>query len=181
MDLINRFNKRFFFTADDQGGGGGTPPTPTKPEKTYNQDELNGIIGERLARERSKIYKMLGVEDESGIKDLGEKLAELTTENTTLKTENEAFKNSLIVEEKKAKLIQAGIDEDFVDIAIQKWDDSKPIEDFVKENPKITTAYFTGDFQGTGGSLDGKSTPNEVDVSKLTTEEFMKLSKEGKI
>lgn len=176
MDNLEKLLNHFHFNTDE-GGGGGTPQP-----KTYNQDEVNGIVGDRLAKERAKIYKALGIEDESGIKDISSKLTLLTTENATLKGQVEAYTKEKTQAELKSKLIGAGIDEDFIDVAIAKWDGKQDLAEFTKANPKLTKEFFMNaeQFKGTGGSLEGKGAVT-IDESKLSTEEFMKLKKEGKI
>lgn len=168
---------RKLYMADD-GNAGGTPPVI--PPKTYNQDELNGIVGDRLAKERTKIYKTLGIEDESGIKDISTRLKKLADENATLLKENDEFKKSHAKAEKSQKLIDAGIDKDFIDIAIEKWDGKSDLETFKKDNPKLTSDFFKN-FRGTGGTLNPAANGREYDQSKLSTEEYFELKKKGKI
>jgi hypothetical protein len=180
MDKFQELLNRIFFEGEGGGGGAGTPP------KLYNTDELNGIIGSRLAQERTKIYKLLGVEDEDGLKNVATQLKSYTEENAKLKAENEKYVSEKTLTEKKAKLTEAGIDPDFMDVAINKWDGKQDLAKFVEANPKLTAKYFENggkgeDFKGTGGSMGEKGGAGKVDLSKLTTEEFMKLAKDGKI
>lgn len=172
--MENYIKYRTFYD-EDNGGGGGTPPTI----KTYNQDEVNGIIGSRLAQERAKIYKLLNVEDEGALKDIASQLKAKTDENATLKAEVENFKALQAKVEKTKQLTDAGIDADFVDVAIAKWDGKQDLAKFVEENPKLSKAYF--ETKGTGHTLDGKFMGGNVDLSKLSTEEFMEyMRKESK-
>lgn len=176
MDKYLHLLTPFFDSGDGGEGGGATPPA----QRTYNHDELNGIIGDRLAKERTKIYKLLGVDDEDGLKTMATQLKTLTEENEQLKTQNEQYINEKTLTEKKNQLTEAGIDPDFMDVAIAKWDGKQELTKFVEENPKLTKAYFEsqgGDFKGTGTSLDikGGKTP---DITKMTTAEFMEYSRQ---
>jgi len=171
------FNIPKFYSQDSENGGG----TPAPQEKLYNQDELNGIIGSRLAQERAKIYKMLGVESDADLNDIQTKLETLESENATLKAENDSFHAEQIKAEKVNKLKEAGVDPDFIDVALVKWDGEQELAEFVKENHKLTVEYFESKGATTGASLDGKGGGQEIDLNELSTDEFMKLRKEGKI
>lgn len=171
MDLFNRFlHNPFLFDSGDGGGGGDNPPAV----KTYNQDELNGIVGSRIAEERQKIYDLVGVKNNQELTERFGALTTLEQENATLKEQVGTYEQKFARVEKEGKLVNAGIDPDFIDLALTRWDGEQDLEEFVKENPKLTVQYFEqGNFQGTGGSLDEKGGKKEVDFSKMTTEEFM--------
>jgi len=162
---------------DDGKGGGNEQPK----QRVYNQDELNGIIGDRLAKERAKIYSKFGVSTEEELLDVSKKLKTFEEENATLRTENENFKTLQAKAEKTSKLKEAGIDPDFIDIAASKWDGEQDLSKFVEENPKLTAAYFAGkqnEFKGTGNTLSQQGGKNEIDESQMTTEEFMEYHKQ---
>jgi len=158
----------------DEGSGGEGAPAPKV--KTYNLDEVNGIVGERLARERTGIYSKVGVKDEKELIDIFGKAKTLEEENATLKAENEEFKASQAKAEKFDKLKQAGIDPDFIEIAADKWDGEEDLEKFTAEHPKFRADYFDK-FKGTGGTLGNKGGGSVVDESQMTTAEFMEYKK----
>jgi len=168
--------RRILRDADDDNNGGGEAPK----NKTYNQDELNGIIGDRLAKEKAKIYAKFGVTSETELLDISSKIKTYEEENATLKTENENFKTSQAKAEKTNKLKEAGIDPDFIDVAASKWDGKQDLTKFVEDNPKLTSAYFTQKqdvFKGTGATLGNKGGGNAPDESQMTTAEFMEYQK----
>lgn len=182
MDFLRFFIKPIMlFNQDDGQGGGGGEPVKKEEPRTFNQDEVNGIVGERVARERTRIYTILGVKDEEELKEVATKVTTLETENATLTEKVTKFETEQKTAEKRNQLTEAGIDSDFVDIALLKWNPAEQkIEDFVKENPKLTKTYFEDkDFKGTGGSLDGQGGSGKVDETKMTTEEFMEYHRKN--
>ncbi len=159
------------------GGGGGNPPIPPAV-KTFNQDELNGIVGSRIAEERKRIYALAGVENEADLQKRLESVTTLEKENATLKTQVQDFEAKVLVEEQTKKLIEAGIEPTLVDVALIKWDGEQDLETFISENEKLTKAFFeSANFQGTGGSLGGKG-GTKVDTSKMTDAEYIAYRRE---
>lgn len=178
-DLLNNI---FLYEGDDggSGGGGNNPnPNPAPIVKTYNQDELNGIVGSRIAEERKKIYDLVGVANNEELTKRFEALTKLEQENATLKEHNASFEQKFARVEKEGKLLNAGIDPDFLDFALTKWDGEQDLAEFTKENPKLTKEYHEGNqFQGTGGSLDEQGGATLKKLEDMTEEEYIQYRNE---
>lgn len=175
MDLFKLLTVGTFYNADNgEGEGGGGNPNP----KLYTQDQLNGIVGSRLAEERSKIYKQFGVADDEELKTLFDNAKIFEKENTTLKEQHALYEAEKTKAVRSKTLLEKGIEPDLIDIALEKWDgDEAKMDEFLKANPKLTTAYYENkQFQGTGRTLGekGGKLPNYND---MTMEEIMALDK----
>lgn len=184
MDILNLFNTVFLYSADPNGGGDPDPnpdpnPNPAQDPKLYNQDQLNGIVGSRIAEERKKIYSEFGVTDGQELKSIFETAKIAEKENATLKEQIAQFEAKETREVNQNKLLEAGIEPDLIDIALDKWDgNDESLEKFLEENPKLTKAYFEGKFfTGTGPSLQQRG-GGQKPLHEMTTEEFMEHFKQ---
>lgn len=189
MEFLNLFNTVFLYSADPASGGGdpdpkpaddpnpAPDPVPTPPAtdpKLYNQDQLNGIVGSRIAEERQKIYSQFGVEGNQELQSIFDNAKILEKENATLKAQIAEFEATQLKEANQQKLLKAGIEPDLVDIALAKWDgNEETLEAFLEENPKLTTAYFEGKFfMGTGASLEQRG-GRQKPLDQMDMDEFM--------
>jgi len=155
----------------------GAPATPaTATVKTFSQEEVDGIVTKRLVRERTSIFKTLGIDDEAKIPDLIGKVKDYDT----IKPEYERMKG----ESEKAKyagvLKTAGIDDAFVEFALGKVEKGKDLEAykvnaeaFAKSNPKMLREKF----QTIDASPSLGGTSNVPDFSKMTDAQIIEWTR----
>lgn len=154
-------------------GDGGETPQQT-PDKTFTQKELDSIIANRLAEEKAKhnkkteeMLKKLGVQDETKLDEIVVKIKDYESYKTKAE--------QLEAEKKKSTLMDGlrkmNIDDDFLDYALSKVDVDKfeeSAQELIKNNPKILKSNFQP--FNPQLPLNGKG---EVDISKLSTEEYL--------
>lgn len=151
-------------------------PNPA-PEKTFNQRELDDIVVSRVAKERSKILKKLGVEDESKIDELLAKITksdEISTEYAKLKHEKE-------VADLHNELRKLNVDDEFLDYVASKVTGTGPefitnAKAFLDKNPKMLKENYSQ--VNSSLNLNGQSTP---DLNKMTTEQYLEWRKTHKL
>lgn len=158
---------------EDKGGGnpsGDNPQSGDQPQgdKTFTQDELNRIVGERLAKERGKF---------EGFDDFKHKADEFDKLQQEQLSEVEKLKGQLEAEQKKTESLNQKLQEQTVSIAIrdaaqaegfkypsaivrlidsgslQFEDDGSPKSDSVKQALKQVSDEFP-DLKGTKSSGD---------------------------
>lgn len=159
----------------------GTPnpaPAPNpSPEKTFNQRELDDIVVSRVAKERSKIFKKLEVEDESKIDEIlvkVKKYDEVQTEYAKLKQEKEvtALHN---------ELRKLNVDDAFLDYVAGKVTGTGPefiinAKAFLEKNPKLLKENFNN--MNSGLDLNGAGAP---DFEHMTTAQYLEWRKTHKL
>ena len=156
-------------------GDGGNPPVQEPPiVKTFVQQEVDEFVESRLAKERKKyaiekaeLFKKLGVQDETKLDEIVVKIKDYDSYKTKAE--------QLEAEKKKAALMDGlrkmNIDDDFLDYALSKVDMDKfeeSAQELIKNNPKILKSNFQP--FNPQLPLNGKG---EVDISKLSTEEYL--------
>lgn len=145
-------------------------PTSQAVDKKFTQEEIDNIVVNRLAKERNKIFKKLGVEDESKLEEVLEK----SKNYEAVKNENEKYKAEKQKNEKEKILRGLGIDEEFIDYAISKITDGENYAEnaktFVESNPKLKKDSFTS----VKSSLELGGATLNADISNMTTEEYLK-------
>lgn len=153
------------------------PEAQTLTDKTFTQKDVDDIVINRLAKERAKIYKQIGIEEEGKIEEYKNRVKEYET----LKQENETFKSERETREYKDKLKKLGADDDFLDFLLTKISKDEKFEEnaqtFLKDNPKFTKEIFKNfdsNLPLTGGS-------GPVDLSKMSTGEYIAYRAKNKL
>lgn len=129
-------------------------------EKTYTKEQINEIVEKRLAKERGRMFKKLGIENEDGIESLIAKIGEYKV----LKAEHDAIIKATKEAELTKRLAEHKIDKDFNDYVIQKLGedaDDAAIEELIKSNPKILVREEQPQI-GSNFPLDGSNTQQQA-------------------
>jgi len=149
--------------------------TPSEP-KTFTQQELDEIVVTRLAKERQRFIKKLGLEDESQLDDYVKKAKsydELLKENLTLKSEKERVEATSI-------LNNLGVDPDFIEFVftnVEKGENfEKNAKAFLEKHPKM----MRENYQSVNSSL-GLSGGSAPDIESMSTEEYLKWRSQNKL
>lgn len=140
--------------------------------KTFTQDELNEHITNRLGKEKVRILKRLGIEDEQQIDEIIKK----SNEFDTLKAENEQFKAEKENAKYEKALTSVDADPTFVEFLMGKIDKGENIEQFTENakayleaNPKFKTENFSN----MDSSLNVKNGSTYPDFTKMTTAQYL--------
>lgn len=167
-----------FYSVDPSTGGG--TPDPVVPEvKTFTQDEVNSIVSDRLGKEKTK-YEAEIEKITSKVKNLGfenlEDVARLKTERDEYADKVGKLSAEISKGQRVSKLKALGVDDTFIEFVLFKVEDEEKYEEFIKENPRITTENFkthSSNPSYTGGA-DKKLSEAGSD------EEYLRLRRESK-
>lgn len=152
-----------------------TPETDVEP-KTFTQQELDDIIVSRLAKERQRYLKKLGLEDEAQLDAYAKKVKtydEIVKENEALKTEKEKM-------EATAVLNKLGVDPDFLEFVYTNVEKGENFEDNAKKYLETHPKMKRETYQSVNSSL-GLSGGNMPDFENMSTEEYLKWRANNKL
>ena len=144
--------------------------------KTFTQEELDNIVVTRLAKERQKIMKKLGIDDEGQIDEYVKRFQEYDT----IKNENEALKNEKEKFVVMDELRNMGVDPDFLDYVYTKVERGEKFkenaQEFLKTNPKLLAENYQK--VNSGLDLDGNQMP---DLESMSTAEYLAWRAKNKL
>lgn len=157
-----------------------TEPTPATPpiDKTFTQKDVDEIVITRLSKERSKIYKQLGIEDENKIEDY-----KLRVNNyDTLKKEHETLKTQVALNKKSNDLRALNVDDDFIDYLLNKVQGEgdefvEKAKAFLEANPK----FKRDTYRTINSSIDINSGNPYPEFDKMTTEQYLAWRAKNKL
>ncbi len=167
---------RRMYDTDENGGGGSTATT-------FTQEQLNEIVTTRLAKEKAKhdtkikeVLGKLGIENEDKIEEVVGTLAKYKD----LEVKYNEQSANLAKKDRFEKISKAGVDADFVEFVDAKLKGSEQFDEalvnFVTENPKYTKEVFAK----VNSSIE-LGERNKVDLSKMTTEEYLAWRAKNKL
>ena len=149
-------------------------------EKVFTQAQLDEIVVSRLGKEKARVLKKLGVDDESKIDEIIEKanlFEQVRTEAETLKREKE-------IRQYGDELNALGIDPDFNEYVLSKVDKGENLEEFkvnakqfLEGNPK----FKKDTFKKVDSSLNIGSAEPYPDFETMTTEQYLKWRAKNKL
>lgn len=163
----------------DPDAVGGAKPEAKATVKTFTQEEVNTIIGDRLNKEKAKFEAEIAKVN-SKVKNLGfenfDEVAKLKNERDEYAAKVGTLTATLTKNERINKLKSLGVDDEFIDFVLFKVEDEEKYEEFIKTNPRIIAESFktqasnpryTG---GTSKKLDEAESP----------EDYIRLRRESK-
>lgn len=162
-------------------------PTVTSPEakvgekeKVFNQAQLDEIVINRLGKERARLLKKLGIEDEAQVEEIVKKAQSYQEAVTKL----EQLEQEKLTAQKLDVLAELKADKDFTDYLLSKIEFGDSLETFkanankyLEANPRFRTeTYKKVDSQV---SLNkGSGTP---DFENMTTEQYLAWRAKNKL
>lgn len=151
-----------------------TEPTvqPTKIEdKVFTQAQLDEIVVNRLSKERSRVLKKLGIEDENQI----DTIIQRSTEYDNILKENITLKKEKTLSERKQVLSSLNADSEFTDYLLQTIGDAENLEEYTTKakeyldsHPKFVKEQFAN--INSSVNIKGESYP---DFSSMTPEQYL--------
>jgi hypothetical protein len=156
-----------------------TTQTATPPvDKTFTQKDVDEIVITRLSKERAKIYKQLGIEDESKVEDYKIRVSGYDT----LKQEHEALKIEVAKSRKVNALQGLNADDDFTDYLLGKiqGDGDEFIANakkFLEANPK----FKKDTYRQVNASVDVNNGNAYPELDKMTTEQYLAWRAKNKL
>ena len=149
-------------------------------EKVFNQAQLDEIVINRLGKERARLLKKLGIEDEAQVEEMVKKAQSYQD----LVKKVEQFESEKLNAQKISVLGELKADKDFTDYLLSKIEFGDNIETFkanankfLETNPRFRTeAYKKVDSQV---SLNkGSGTP---DLANMTVEQYLAWRAKNKL
>jgi len=142
-------------------------------EKVFTQAQLDEIVVGRLGKEKVRMLKKLGIDDESKIDDI---LAKANLYDS-VKSEADSLKQEKLIRTYGDELSALGVDSDFIEFVLGKVDKGENLEQFkvnatkfVEENPK----FKKDTFKTVNSNLDLGGVEAYPDFEKMTTEQYLK-------
>jgi len=149
-------------------------------EKVFTQAQLDEIVVGRLGKEKVRMLKKLGIDDESKIDDILSK-ANLYD---SVKSEADSLKQEKLIRTYGDELSALGVDSDFIEFVLGKVDKGENLEQFkvnatkfVEENPK----FKKDTFKTVNSNLDLGGVEAYPDFEKMTTEQYLKWREKNKL
>lgn len=149
-------------------------------EKVFNQAQLDEIVINRLGKERARLLKKLGIEDEAQVEEMVKKAQSYQD----LVKKVELFEGEKLNAQKISVLGELKADKDFTDYLLSKIEFGENLEafkananKFLEANPRFRTeAYKKVDSQV---SLNkGSGTP---DLANMTVEQYLAWRAKNKL
>jgi hypothetical protein len=159
-------------TAEEQEAAG-----EEKEAKTYNDDEVNGIVKKSKAKARTETLKALGIEDEAWAKETlaaakaqrdAQTAQTTTTRETELAAQLTAAKESLAQTAIEAHMLRAGVDPAKVERAARLVDRAKCSDEDGKFDPAKEVKAVLGEFPELLAAKTEPGKPVGLDMTKAT-------------
>ena len=147
-------------------------------EKVFTQAQLDEIVINRLGKERARMLKKLGVDDEAKLDDIVKK----SQEYEAVRSEVETLKLQKAKQEKVNVLTKLNADPEFTDYLIEKVEVAegetyeKAVEKYLEAHPKFKNEQFTN--VNSSIKMNGQSYP---DFTKMTTQQYLSWREKNKL
>jgi hypothetical protein len=149
-------------------------------EKVFNQAQLDEIVVTRLGKERARLLKKLGLEDETQLDDVVEKAKKYQDVAAKL----EQYETEKLNAQKLDVLAELKADQDFTDYLLAKIEFGDSVETFkanaikyLESNPRFKVENFKK--VDSSVSLNkGSGTP---DFENMTTEQYLQWRAKNKL
>jgi hypothetical protein len=149
-------------------------------EKVFTQAQLDDIVVSRLGKEKVRILKKFGVDDESDIANIIEKAQKYETTQTELqKLQAEKTQMAYV-----NALNELNVDKDFTEFVLSKIDKGDTLEAFVdnaKQYLEANPKFKSDTFKQVNSSLDLGGTQAYPDFSQMTPEQYLAWRAKNKL
>jgi hypothetical protein len=149
-------------------------------EKVFTQAQLDEIVVARLSKEKMRMLKKLGINDETQLDEVVDKYKNydnVLEQATTLKMEKE-------LRTYKDALSELDVDKDFTEYVLSKIEKGENLEAF-KENAKqfleANPKFKTETFQKVNSSLNLGGKEAYPDFNQMTTEQYLRWREKNKL
>jgi len=140
-------------------------------EKVFTQTQLDEILVTRLGKERARMLKKLGIEDESQLEDIVMK----SSKYESIKQELEKAQHEREVQIKKEQLLKLGADKDFTDylrlnITPKEGETfEEAAKKFLESNPKFKVETF----KSVNSSVNVNAGSSYPDFTQMSPEQYL--------
>lgn len=148
-------------------------------EKVFTQAQLDEIVITRLGKERARMLKKLGIEDESQLEDVMMKSAKYDS----IKQELDAAQYERQVQNENEQLLKLGADKDFVDYLRLNIvpDEGETFEiaakKFLESNPKFKVETF----KSVNSSVNVNAGSSYPDFNQMSPEQYLAWRAKNKL
>ena len=147
------------------------PAKVEEKEKVFTQAQLDEIIVNRLSKERQRVFKKLGIEDENQI----DEIVSRSSQYDTVLNENLTLKQQKTLSDKKQVLSSLNADSEFTEYLLQTIGDSENIEEYsqkAKEYLELHPKFVKEQFSkiNSSVSIKGEAYP---DFTTMTPEQYL--------
>lgn len=148
-------------------------------EKVFTQAQLDEILLNRLGKERQRMLKRLGVEDESALDSILEKYSKYDS----LKEELDAVQYERQAQNEREQLLKLGADKDFVDflrLNVQPKEE-QTFEDAAKEFLESNPKFKVETYKNVSSSVNVNAGLSYPDFTQMTPEQYLKWRANNKL
>ena len=162
------------------------PTKATKPtkvdveEKVFNQAQLDEIVISRLGKERARLMKKLGIEDETQLEEVVKK----ANSYQDLAKKVEQFESEKLNAQKLNVLGELKADKDFIDYLLSKIDFGDNIDTFkanankyLEENPR----FRVENFKKVDSQVSLNKGAGKPDLENMTVEQYLAWRAKNKL
>ena len=149
-------------------------------EKVFNQAQLDEIVINRLGKERARLLKKLGIEDETQLEDVVKK----ANSYQDLAKKVEQFESEKLNAQKLNVLGELKADKDFTDYLLSKIDFGDSIDTFkanankyLEENPR----FRVENFKKVDSQVSLNKGAGKPDLENMTVEQYLAYRAKNKL
>lgn len=149
-------------------------------ERVFNQAQLDEIVISRLGKERARLLKKLGVEDEGQVEEIVQK-AKSYQEAVTKLEQFEAEKLNVL---KVDVLAELKADKDFTEFLLSKIEFGKDIETFKANANKYLEAnprFRTETYKKVNSQVSLNNGAGSPSIENMTTEQYLAYRAKNKL
>lgn len=149
-------------------------------DKVFTQAQLDDIIVNRLSKERSRVFKKLGIEDENQI----DTIVKRSSEYDQVIQEVQALKKEKTLVERKQILTSLNADSEFTDYLLQTIGDAESIEEYstkAKEYLDAHPKFVKEQFSNINSSVNINKGGVYPDFTQMTPEQYLAWRENNKL
>lgn len=148
-------------------------------DKVFTQAQLDEILLNRLAKERQRMLKKLGVEDETHLDSIVEKSSKFEE----LQNELDSLRYEQTVNKQKETLINIGADKDFLDFLRLNVvpDEGQEFEEAAKEYLEKHPRFKVETYKNVNSSVNVNQGSSYPDFNQMTPEQYIAWRAKNKL
>jgi len=148
-------------------------------EKVFTQAQLDEILVTRLGKERARMLKKLGIEDEGALDSILEK----STKYESLKEELDKIRNEQVIQKNRNTLLELGADKDFIDYlrlnVVPEEGETFEVaaKKFLESNPKFKVETF----KNVNSSVNVNAGSSYPDFTQMSPDQYLAWRAKNKL